>query len=82
MAKKKRFTYNATCVFQMQFTFDESQVESEEEAGNEPDPTTEAMTNLETELREYIGQNYAVGSLEVCDDGFGCVLLSISEEDD
>ena len=82
MAKKKLFTYNLTCVFQMQFTFDESRVESADEAGDEPDPTAEALAELENELREYIGQDYLVESVEIEDGGIGCLLLGISEEDD
>ena len=81
MAKKKLYTYRLTCAFQMQFTFDESQVESEQEVGNEPDPTAKALAELENEIRDYIGQNYAVDTVEIEDGGIGCVLLGTSEDE-
>ena len=81
MASKKHFTYRLTCVLQMQFTFGESQVESEGEEGDEPDPTGKALAGLENELREYIGQYHAVGGVEIVDGGIGCVLLSTSADE-
>lgn len=77
---KKLFTYSVTCVFQMQFTFGESQVGSGEEAGDDPEPTSEAVAELENELREHIGHDYAVDRLVIEDEAF--VFLGTSEEDD
>lgn len=82
MAKKKHYTYSLTCVFQVQFTFDESQVESAGEDGVDPDPTEKALADLENELRDYIGQDYAVDSVEIEDGGIGCLFLGTSEDDD
>lgn len=79
MAKKKLFTYSVTCVVQIQFTFDEDQVDSDEE---DPSPTSKAIAELESELLEHIGQKYAVDSAEIEAGADGCLLLGIVEDDE
>jgi hypothetical protein len=79
MAKKKLFTYSVTCVVQIQFTFDEDQVDSDEE---DTSPSSKAIAELESELLEYISQNYAVDSAEIEDGADGCLLLGIVDDDE
>ena len=79
MAPKKIFTYTVTCVVQIQFTFNEDQVDADED---DPTPTNKAIVELQNELLEHIGQNYAVDSVEIEDGAGGCSLLGIVEDDD
>ena len=82
MGPKKLFTFSVTCVVQIQFTFDEDQVESEDEAGDDPTPTNKALKELECDLLEHIGQSYAVDSVEIANGGGDWLLLGIVEDDD
>ena len=79
MTEKKLFTYSVTCVVQIQFTFDEEQVDADED---DPTPTNKAIAELESELMEQIGQNYAVDSVEIEDGADGCLLLGVMDDDD
>ena len=79
MTKKRIYTYSVTCVVQIQFTFDDDQVGADEA---DPTPTNKAMAELQNELWEYIGQNYAVESVEIEDGADGCLLLGIVEDDE
>lgn len=79
VTEKRLYTYSVTCVVKIQFTFDDDQVDSDEDA---PNPTTKALAELQHELSEYIGQNYAVDSVEIEDGAGGCLLLGMVEDDD
>ena len=79
MTGKRLFTYSVTCVVQIQFTFDDDQVDADDD---EPTPTNKALAELQNELSEYIGQNYAVESVEIEDGADGCLLLGIVEDDE
>ena len=68
-----------TCVVQIQFTFDEDQVDSDED---DPSPTHKALAGLESELLEHTGQNYAVDSVEFEDGADGCLLLGVVDDDE
>lgn len=60
----KYFTYNVSVSFEMQFTFHESEVQPAEEGlERDRDPTEKALANLERELTEYIGSDYAISGL-------------------
>lgn len=56
---KKRFTYNVSVSFQMQFTFSESEVEQSDE-GDEGDmsPTDAALEALGKEIAERLGEHF------------------------
>lgn len=79
MTKKRHYTYSVTCVVQIQFTFDDGQVGADEA---DPTPTSNALAELENELSEYIGQHYAVESVDIEDGDDGCLLLGIDEDDE
>ena len=73
---EKLYTYNVLVSFQMQYTFREDEVEHAEEGDERDlDPTGEAIANLEEELTEYLGQNYAVEKV----DAFADFLLGVVE---
>jgi len=76
---KKHYTYNLSVSFRMQFTFTEDEVKPSEEGGpKDRDPSSRSLENLEKELGEYLGQNYAVDDVEVWGDFDE--LLGIDEE--
>ena len=53
------------------------------DAGEEdPTPTNKAFIELQNELLEHIGQNYAVDSVEIEDGADDCLLLGIVEDDE
>ena len=69
----KHYTYDVLVSFKMQFTFSEKEVQSsEEEDKNVFDPSDEALTHLEKELKEFLSQKYPVDEIEawVDFDGF------------
>jgi hypothetical protein len=76
----KIYTYNVICSFNLQYSFTESEVENDP-GGAETDfnPTDKALKTLEKDLRETLGQNYAVSNLEAYAESDS--LLGITEED-
>jgi hypothetical protein len=61
----KFYTYNVSFSFEMQFTFPASDVEPASEGGkNDFDPTDEALSALEKEVKEYLSENYTIGDIE------------------
>ena len=79
VTQKRLYTYSVTCVVQIQFTFTDDQVDADEDA---PTPTTKALAELQNELSEYIGQNYAVNNVEIEDGAGGCILLGVECDGD
>lgn len=63
--RKKIYTYNVICSFNVQYSFTESEVEPDPE-GDKGDfiPTDEAIRNLEKVLTEAIGLNFSVTNLQ------------------
>lgn len=60
------FTYNVSVSFDMQYTFEESEIQpSEEGAEGDYDPSDEAIANLEKELTEYLRQAYSADNMDV-----------------
>lgn len=63
------YTYRVPVTFDKQFTFAGDQIrQAEGDKEGNLDPTPEVLRELESELREYLGQNYAVESLEASAD--------------
>jgi len=77
--RKKTYTYDVMCSFNLQYSFTESEVEPDPEGGKgDFIPTDEAISNLEKKLTEAIGLNYCVSNLRV--DAESDQLLGILEE--
>jgi hypothetical protein len=75
---KKFYTYSVSVSFDMQYTFGEDEIQQAEEGGkNDFDPTDKALADLESELKEYLSQNYCIRSIEAFTDFDS--LLGISD---
>lgn len=80
----KHYTFKVVCSFTMQYTFTDEEVQ-QDAGGNDGDvePTDEAQRQLENDLTECLGQNYALnGNVEVdadSDDLLGVLEDSIDE---
>jgi len=62
---EKSYTFTVSVSFEMEFTFRESEVQPAEEGGeNDIDPTDEALADLESELKEYLSQEYPIEKIE------------------
>ena len=68
----KHHTFNVTCGFIMQYTFDETEI------GSDGEPTEAAVMALEDKLEEHLHQNYCV---ELVDIEVG-ILLGVSDDAD
>lgn len=65
----KKYTYLVKCSFDLQFTFDESDLEQDSDGDvGDFSPKDEAIRALEDELREVLGNNYAIDSFEAYTD--------------
>jgi hypothetical protein len=65
MKRKKIYTYDVICSFNLQYSFTESEVEPDPEGGKSDFiPTDEAIRNLEKVLTEAIGFNFSVTNLQ------------------
>jgi len=63
---KRYYTYSVLCSFNLQYTFTESQVESDLGSGAaDLIPTDKALRNLAKELTKLLGSNYAISDLDV-----------------
>ena len=57
----KRYTFNVTCSFSMQYTFTEHEVEPDEDGDvGDFEPIYSAQRLLAEELKEHLGQNFAL----------------------
>jgi phage gp36-like protein len=68
-AKERFYTYNVSVTFNMQFTFNEKEVQPSSESGeggdsDEFDPTDKALADLEQEIKEYLSERYPVKDVE------------------
>jgi hypothetical protein len=77
---KRRFTFLVPVHLRIQYTFDETEVENLDNDRSPPDITEAAAEALGQELREYLGQQYYIESIEALDDGLDTVFLGESEE--
>jgi hypothetical protein len=55
----KHHTFQVTCVFTMQYTFDESEI------GPDGEPSEEAVLALEEELQTHLHPNYGIDQVDV-----------------
>jgi hypothetical protein len=62
---KRIYTYDVICSFNLQYSFTESEVEKDP-GGDEGDfnPTDKAIRNLEMDLKQTLGHNYAISNFE------------------
>ena len=79
MANKKKYTFTVCCTFNVQFTFDESEVEPDP-GGDETDvePKDEALETLEREIESYLSEQYGVFDFDASTDSG--LLLGVAEE--
>jgi hypothetical protein len=77
---KKIYTFRVQCSFELECSFTEDEVEPEPGGTDEDfNPTDEAILTLEKELREALGANYHVTSLEAFAESDE--LIGISDEE-
>ncbi len=64
----KHYTFKVICSFSMQYTFTEDEVETDNDVGESCfEPTYTAQQRLAGELRELIGNHYALNDdIEIC----------------
>ena len=55
----KHHTFQVTCGFTMQYTFDETEI------GTDGEPTADAILALEEELQEHLHRNYGINQIDV-----------------
>ena len=60
------YTYRVVCSFELQYTFDQSEVEADPEGDGEKDfsPTEDALEKLAGEMTETLSYNWPISSLE------------------
>ena len=76
---KRLYTYAVPFSFTMQFTFPESDVTTDPDSNDEDSsPTHKAIEDLTKEIETYLGEHYAVNSVEIDDDE----LLFLGATDD
>jgi len=64
--KKKYYTYQMSCSFQMQYTFSQDElVKASEGDENDFEPSDGSLINLQNEMREYLSQKWSVSDVEV-----------------
>ena len=77
--RKKLYTYDVTCSFNLQYSFTASEVEPDPDGGKgDFIPTDEAIRNLEKKLTEAIGLNFYVSNFQI--DVESDQLLGITEK--
>jgi hypothetical protein len=78
LQKGIHYTFVVHVGFDMQYTFTRAEVQRDEDGGpRDFEPTDKALTDLQNEIREYIGGNYPVDEVEVyadSDDLLGIIL--------
>jgi len=77
-AKKRLFSFSLPVHFTLQYTFSESEILNPDD--DEPDISEAAIAELEQELAELIGENYAIGEVYVLDDSLNSIFLNESIE--
>ena len=77
-AQPRLFTYSLPVYFTVQFTFRESEILDPD--GDQPEISEDAITELEDELTEHLGQNYAIERVTVLDDALESTFLGKSPE--
>lgn len=65
-AQTQRFAYSLPVCFTVQFGFSESKILNPDD--DDPEISENAISELEAELTEYLGQNYAIAKVTVLDD--------------
>ncbi len=79
----KLFTYRVTCSFELQYSFNESEVERDWDGGEKDfRPTELAISALEKELLEKLQNNYVVESVEARTEFDHLLGISIEDEED
>ena len=77
-SQSRLFTYSLPVHFTFQFTFRESEILDPD--ADEPEISEDAITELEEELTEHLGQNYAIERVTVLDDALESTFLGKSPE--
>ena len=78
---EKYYTYNVSVSFDMQFTFNEKDVQPSDGGDeNDFDPSDQALLDLEKELEDYLSQNYSIDEIEAWANFDN--LLGVNEIDD
>lgn len=78
---KKFYTFKVSFSFDMQHTFDESEVQPAEEGDEDDlDPTDEALAALAEEIKEHLEKQYMISNIEACAD-FDTLLGVLEDKD-